>query len=176
MARTPPPTARFEFRRWTPEDLALAESLWRNAEVMHFLGGPYSREEVVDRLEREIANETAHGIQYWPLFTRERGEFAGCCGLKPFEENRLEIGFHLLPAFWGSGCAEEAARAVIDFAFGELHAVALFAGHHPENDRSRRLLTKLGFTCIGTHYFARTALDHPWYTLTSAGTRAGSSG
>ena len=163
---TPPPTARLEFRRWTADDFALAESLWGDPAVMRFLGGPYSREEVEARLEREAANEAAHGIQYWPLFSRETGEFAGCCGLKPFEPQRLEIGFHLRPQFWGAGVATEASRAVIAYAFDELHAIALYAGHHPENDSSRRLLTKLGFTCLGTHYFARTGLQHPWCELT----------
>ena len=165
--RVPPPTARLEFRRWTTEDVALAESLWCDPAVMRFLGGPYSRAEVEARLEKEAANEAAHGIQYWPLFTRDTGEFAGVCGLKPFEPQRLEIGFQLMPQFWGAGLAYEASKAVMAFAFDELHAIALYAGHHPENDSSRRLLTKLGFTQLGTHFFARTGLEHPWWRIES---------
>ena len=163
----PPPTARLEFRTWTPDATALATSLWGDADVMRFLGGPYSHDEVVARLERERANDAALGVQYWPVFVRESGEFAGCCGLKPVEQEprALEIGFHFLPPFWGRGFASEAARGVIAYAFGELQTTALFAGHHPRNDASATLLAKLGFATIGTHFFARTGLQHPWCRL-----------
>jgi [ribosomal protein S5]-alanine N-acetyltransferase len=167
----PPPTARLEFARWTVGDLDLAATMWCDAEVMRFIGGPYSAEELAARIEREVENDARYGIQYWPLFTRDGREFAGCCGLKPHDPERrtYEIGFQLRPAFWGAGYASEAARAVMAFAFARLEAVALFAGHHPENAKSGALLRKLGFTCIGTHFFARTGLDHPWYELGAAG-------
>lgn len=160
---TPPPTTRIEFRRWQPSDLAHATALWTDAEVMRYLGGPYSAAEIEARLALEATNDTAHGIQYWPVFID--GAFAGCCGLKPHQpENRfLEIGFHLLPRFWRGGYGTEAARAVMAYAYESLDAAALFAGHHPENEASRTLLTRLGFVQLGTHYFARTGLQHPWY-------------
>jgi len=156
MTTVPAPTARLEFGRWTTSELERASSLWCNAEVMRFLGGPYTHDEVVARLTTEVANDEMYGIQYWPVFVDR--EFAGCCGLKPMQDD-LEIGFHFLPKFWGAGYASEAARAVIAHAEGR----TLFAGHHPENDASRTLLTRLGFTQIGTHFFARTNLQHPWY-------------
>ncbi len=129
---------------------------------MSYLGGPYSPAEVVERLAREVANDALYGIQYWPVFVD--GEFAGCCGMKPYdaEQRQFEIGFHFLPAFWGAGYASEAARAVIAYATETLGLRELYAGHHPENDASRTLLTRLGFVQIGEHYFARTALQHPW--------------
>jgi ribosomal-protein-alanine N-acetyltransferase len=167
MHFTPPPTPRLEFGRWTSSDVALAASLWADPEVMRFIGGPYTDEEVAARIEKEVASETARGIQYWPLFARESGEFVGCCGLKPHDPDprEYEIGFQLRPPFWGRGYAAEAARAVIAHTFGTLQATALFAGHHPENTASAALLAKLGFECIGTHFFARTGLDHPWHRL-----------
>ena len=163
----PPPTARLEFRRWAADARELAARVWCDPEVMRFIGGPYSDDELAERIAREAANDAAFGIQYWPLFTRDGGEFVGCCGLKPNDPARglYEIGFQLLPAFWRSGYASEAAHATIEFARNELRATTLFAGHHPENAGSGALLRKLGFTCIGTHWFARTSLDHPWYEL-----------
>lgn len=141
----------------------LAATLWCDPRVMTFLGGPYSREEVVERLAREEANQAAYAMEYWPVFVAN--EFTGCCGLKPLEPERgfHELGFHFLPRFQGAGYASEAARAVIAYAFEVLDAAALFAGHHPENGSSRALLERLGFTQIGTHFFARTGLQHPWY-------------
>ena len=162
-----PITERLEFRRWRDSDLSAASRLWGDPAVMRLLGGPYDAAAVSARLEREIANDVEHGVQYWPLFLRTSGDFVGCCGLKPYQpENRfLELGFHLRQPFWGGGYASEAARAVIEFAFGRLECAALFAGHHPENEPSSRLLAKLGFACIGTHFYEPTGLQHPWYRL-----------
>jgi RimJ/RimL family protein N-acetyltransferase len=130
---------------------------------MRFLGGPCTEEEVRSRLDREIANGESFDVQYWPVMIG--GRFAGSCGLKPHEPEQgfFELGFHFRPQFWGAGYASEAAREVIRYAFEDRGMHALFAGHHPDNDTSRSLLARLGFTRLGTHFFARTGLDHPWY-------------
>jgi RimJ/RimL family protein N-acetyltransferase len=83
---------------------------------------------------------------------------------------------HLRPDYWRRGLAEEAAGAVIDFAFAKVGATELFAGHHPENERLLRLLTKLGFRFTHEEWYAPTTRVHPSYLLvrgfTHAATRA----
>ncbi|HBE76468.1 MAG TPA: GNAT family N-acetyltransferase, partial [Firmicutes bacterium] len=69
------------------------------------------------------------------------------------------------PCFWGHGYAKEAARAVISFAFDTLEISSLFAGHHPGNDASHRLLIQLGFCYVGDEYYPPTGLNHPSYIL-----------
>ena len=134
---------------------------------MRFIGGPYSREEVQERLAREIACQQANAFQYWPIFFLDGNEFAGCCGMRPHDlaEKIFIMGFQLLPAFWGRGLAEESARAVIDYAFSTLGARKLLAGHHPENSKSHRVLEKLGFQPDGERFFPRTGLMQPYYRL-----------
>jgi len=68
----------------------------------------------------------------------------------------------------GQGLASEAARAVIAHAFEELGAGALFAGHHPDNASSRRVLKKLGFVETRSELFEGTGLMHPGYLLLRA--------
>jgi ribosomal-protein-alanine N-acetyltransferase len=161
---TPPPTPRLQFGEWTVSDTTLATTLWANPEVMSYLGGPYTAAEVNARLEREVENARTSGIQYWPVYERESGAFAGACGAKPYDiaQRMFEIGFHFLPSFWGRGYATEASRAVMTFVVERLEITELFAGHHPQNAASRALLERLGFEQIGTHLFERTGLDHPW--------------
>jgi RimJ/RimL family protein N-acetyltransferase len=77
----------------------------------------------------------------------------------------LELGFHFRPAYWGQGLAQEAARAVIAFAFETLPVKALFAGHHPENTASERLLRKLGFRFTHEEIYSPTGLLNPAYLL-----------
>jgi RimJ/RimL family protein N-acetyltransferase len=135
--------------------------------VTRWIGGPFSTGQVRERLLVEIAGEKACGVEYWPIFLKPRGLFVGCAGLKlvPAEPGCFELGFHLRPRFWGRGLATEAAQAVIAHAFKRLNAPALFAGHHPGNLRSRRVLEKLGFTYLREEFFPPTGLAHPWYRL-----------
>jgi [ribosomal protein S5]-alanine N-acetyltransferase len=156
---------RLGFRLWSPDDLPLALTLWGDSQVSRFLGGPFSPEYIRTRLDREIEIQRAHRIQYWPVFLLANGEFAGCCGLRPYKDQVPELGFHFLPAHWGKGIAPEAGRAVISHAFDTLGAKALFAGHHPDNAASARVLGKLGFHYTHHEIYAPTGEIHPSYLL-----------
>jgi ribosomal-protein-alanine N-acetyltransferase len=160
-------TSRLGFRQWSVNDLPLALTLWGDPEVTRWIGGPLPHEEVKARLDNEIASMTAYNVQYWPMFLLADDEFAGCVGLRPYklEERIYELGFHVRPAHWRKGLAQEAALAVIAFAFGTVGASALFAGHHPDNEVSRRVLEKLGFRFTHEELYPPTGLNHPSYLL-----------
>jgi RimJ/RimL family protein N-acetyltransferase len=72
----------------------------------------------------------------------------GACGIDPREEGP-ELGYWLGAAHWGRGYATEAARAVIDHAFGELLHDALAAGARVSNPASRRVLEKCALQWTG---------------------------
>jgi [ribosomal protein S5]-alanine N-acetyltransferase len=160
-------TARLGFRCWSPEDLTLAMELWGDPEVNALIGGRFTPELVRARLEKEIEQMKEHGMQYWPIFLLERGQHVGCSGLRPYrmDEQVYELGVHLRPVFWRRGLAEEAGHAVIEYAFRRLNAKALFAGHHPSNEASRKLLWKLGFIRGQDELYPPTGLMHPSYLL-----------
>ncbi|OFW68666.1 MAG: GNAT family N-acetyltransferase, partial [Actinobacteria bacterium RBG_13_63_9] len=160
---------RLGFRFWSDADMDLAMSLWGDPEVTRLIGGPFSREQVAERLAREIATMQSHGVQYWPVFLLATGEHMGCCGLRPYkaEEKVYEIGVHLRKAYWGEGYAPEATQAVMEHAFNTLGVKALFAGHNPANEASRRVLEKLGFRYTHDEYYPPTGLNHPSYILTA---------
>lgn len=162
-------SARLGFREWTESDFGLANALWGDPEVTRLIGGPFSEEHVRQRLSREIETREAHGIQYWPIFLLATDEHVGCCGLRPYQPNRqcYELGFHILKSQWGKRYASEAARAVMGYAFDSLRVAALFAGHHPANEASRRLLQELGFRFTHAEHYPPTGLDHPSYILSS---------
>lgn len=163
----PPPTERLEFRCWSAGDLPLALSLWGDPQVTDLIGGPFADDAVAQRLSSEIVHESQHRAQYWPIFLREDGQFAGCAGLRPYDVSRriYELGVHLRPEFWGRGLAVEAGRAVVEYGFGELNASALFAGHNPRNEMSRKFLLKLGFVYTHDELYPPTGLKHPSYLL-----------
>ncbi len=177
-------TARLGFGHWSDGDWTLALSLWGDPAVTRYtaVGGVLSQEQIRDRLDRELRTRLGAGVQYWPLFRLDDGIFVGCCGLKPKldagpaagepETGVLELGFQILPRFWGLGYATEAAAAVVAHAFGGCGAAALFAGHHPDNAASRRVLEKLGFRYTHVEHFPGTGLSHVSYRLDAAHPRA----
>lgn len=173
---------RLGFRCWHDTDFPLAISLWGDPTVTRYISARgYTLREVQIRLQLEIEAERTHGIQYWPIFLLGKGEHVGCCGLR-LRENQpevLELGVHIASRHWRQGYALEAASCVIEHAFADRAAQAIFAGHNPENVASRRLLTRLGFVYTHDEFYAPTGLQHPSYLLNSpmngaarAGTRA----
>ncbi|MDR2976742.1 MAG: GNAT family N-acetyltransferase [Streptococcaceae bacterium] len=162
-------TKRIDFSKWTKSDISLATQIWGEKEVTQYIcaSGVFTKDDIVDRLATEIKNDQLYGIQYWPIFERETGELIGCCGIRPFgsEEHVYEFGVHLRKKFWRKGFAAEAANAVISYSFHTLKAAKLYAGHHPENQASEKLLTQLGFKFIGENYYPPTGLYHPSYEL-----------
>ncbi len=162
---------RLGFRSWSEDDLALALDLWGDPAVTRLIDarGQLSRGQVRERLEREMDTERAHGVEYWPIFLHSWDDHVGCCGLRPKDESRgvFEIGFQIARRHWGRGYASEAAAAVMGHAFGSLQVAGLFAGHHPENEVSARVLAKLGFRYTHDEFYAPTGLEHPSYLLTA---------
>jgi ribosomal-protein-alanine N-acetyltransferase len=160
-------TDRLGFSHWDESDLASALTLWGDPKVAEFIGGPFTAEDISARLRREIQTRRTHRVQYWPVFLLQNGEHAGCAGLRPYGEDAhvLELGFHFRPTYWGQGLAEEAACAVIAYAFETLAAKSLFAGHHPANVASEHLLKKLGFRWTHQEIYPPTGLLNPAYRL-----------
>jgi ribosomal-protein-alanine N-acetyltransferase len=142
-----PSSARLTFRSWTDNDAALAEALWCDPEVTHFFGGAMSREQARARLDIERERESRLGIQYWPMFLRETGEFVGCAGLRTWQMDAqtIETGVHLMRSAWGLRLGEEALRAVLAHGFETLRLTKIVAGHGLGHDNSQKLLERVGF-------------------------------
>jgi ribosomal-protein-alanine N-acetyltransferase len=76
----------------------------------------------------------------WLNFTNVvRGVFQACT-----------MGYNLDRRLEGHGYMSEAARAGIEFAFGQLRLHRIMAAYMPHNQRSAALLRRLGFTVEGT--------------------------
>ncbi len=162
-------TTRIGFSNWSDADLNLASQLWGENEVTRYIcsTGKFTHEDITNRLNTEIYNYELYHIQYWPIFELSTEELIGCCGIRPYksETHSYELGFHLREKYWGQGFASEAAKAAIDYSFHILKAKKLYAGHHPQNKASERLLLKLGFKSIGREFYTPTGLYHPSYEL-----------
>lgn len=72
----------------------------------------------------------------------------GACGINPREEG-LELGYWFGVPYWGRGYATEAARALVDYAFGDTGCETLLSGARVTNPASRRVLEKCAFQWTG---------------------------
>ncbi len=143
----PASSARLTFRSWNETDAALAQALWCDPEVTRFFGGAISQEQARDRLHVECERARNFGIQYWPMFLSETGEFAGCAGLRPWsvDPETVEAGVNLMRSAWGLRLGEEALLAVLAHGFDMLGLPIIIAGHGVVHDNSRKLLERVGF-------------------------------
>jgi ribosomal-protein-alanine N-acetyltransferase len=77
---------------------------------------------------------------------RTTGQLIGNCGIRmKFAGAReADIGYELDPGYWGQGYASEAARAIVQFGFSELHLHRVWSWCVADNVGSARVLEKLG--------------------------------
>jgi len=76
-----------------------------------------------------------------------RDELIGYVGFWKWvrEHFRAEVGFALLPAYWGKGIMYEALDAIIKFGFEKMNLHRIEADVNPDNIPSIKLLEKLNF-------------------------------
>jgi len=85
-------------------------------------------------------------------------EVIGACGLD-MRDGVPEIGYWLGVPFWGCGYATEAARGLIDHAFGERGHEVVTSGARVSNPASRRVLEKCGFQWTGVGLYRIRAIS-----------------
>ncbi|MGI1661698.1 GNAT family N-acetyltransferase [Palleronia sp. KMU-117] len=98
------------------------------------------------------------------------GEFMGAINLKRMDRGQSEIGYWVAPAFWNTGLASEAVRALI--AANPPGDKTLFAEVLQDNPISARVLTNAGFAYIGdaeAFSVARGATVPTWTYLKKLG-------
>ena len=153
-------TPRLVLREWRDSDHEQFAAMSADPDVMAFLLP-------MDRAASDawIARMQAHCREYafcqWAVELPGDASLIGAVGLnwvphKTVFTPAVEMGWRLARAYWGQGYAYEAARAVIDDAFGRLGLDEIVAYTVPANRRSWGLMERLGMTRDPTEDF-----DHP---------------
>ncbi|WP_224823768.1 GNAT family N-acetyltransferase [Cognatishimia sp. MH4019] len=74
-------------------------------------------------------------------------EVLGLIGLKPMDRNQSEIGYWVAPAFWNTGLASDAVRAMVEA--NPQGVDTMFGSVFQDNPGSARVLTNCGFEYLG---------------------------
>lgn len=138
---------RLSFTRYTPADLPLYLQLVTNARVMeHIAGRALTEEEGRARFEKALSFNIKDGeTGNFMAHTREGGQYIGLAKLTVTGESEAEIGYALLPEYWGQGYATEIVDCFVGYARRLKRFRRLFAIVDPGNPPSIRVLEKFGF-------------------------------
>ena len=143
-------TDRLVLRTIEEGDAALQYRLLNTPSVMARLGGVKELHEIEAKHARGMALYAREGFSFLFMIEKASGEMVGHCGIKrvdsPLAPNQgdHEIGWLVREDRWRRGYAEEAMRAVRDWAVtrgGAPHVVALTS---EANVGSWKLMQKLG--------------------------------
>jgi len=129
---------------------------WTLPDVRRFLfdGEALSAAEVSQTIEESVRDFAAGGYCIWLIREHRQvdaagpdaagPELAGTVGLRPLDDDGLEIFYSLAPGSWGRGYATEAARAVLAHALGTLGLPEVLAEVDEGNTASVAVVERLG--------------------------------
>ncbi len=145
------------------EDISLIYQGLSDQRVVKYYGVSFdSLEKTKIQMEwyRNLESEGT-GI-WWTVRTRSNGTFIGAGGFNNLvkEHRKAEIGFWLLPEFWGKGYMSEAFRKICHFGFEDLGLHRIEGWVESNNAACIKALIKCGFTLEGTMRECEWKDDH----------------
>jgi RimJ/RimL family protein N-acetyltransferase len=176
-------TARLVLRRWRDADREPFAALNSDPEVMRYFPARATRAQSDALVDRQQELFDVRGWGLWAVEVLGGAPFVGFVGLNEprFEAHftpAVEIGWRLGREHWGHGYATEAGRAVLAFAFGELRLEEVVSFTTVANERSRRVMERLGMTRDPSDDFEHPSLPpghpqrpHVLYRARASGTR-----
>jgi RimJ/RimL family protein N-acetyltransferase len=162
-------TERLIVRPWRHSDRDDYLATCNTEAVTAYLGGPASVEDMDAAIGRIRASQQENGFSFWAVERKADGVFLGYCGLKiardkgtPIEGD-VEIGWRLREDAQGEGYVTEAAAACLTWAWANLQVPRIVSITIPANERSWRVMERLGMTRRPDLDFAHPsfARDHP---------------
>ena len=113
-----------------------------------------------------------HGIGRFAAIEKATGDFIGWSGLKLNTEEKevlngktefYDIGYRLIPRYWGKGYATESSLAALEFGFNDLNIETICGAAETANLASNKVLQKIGLKFINK--FTYDNIPCKWYEL-----------
>jgi ribosomal-protein-alanine N-acetyltransferase len=153
-----------EFR--TSDDKAMFE-LDSDLQVHQYLGNnPVT---TIEQVQTYIANIQQqyldNGIGRWITIEKSSDEIIGWAGLKfitEYENNHInfhDVGYRLMPRYWGKGYATEATNAILKYGFETMNLKKIIGTVNAENKASRNVLEKCGLQFVEQFYWKNILCD-----------------
>ena len=145
-------TERLIIREYKIEDAPFIFALLNSPGWIEHIGDRkiYKLEDAEQYLsEKLIPNYLKHGYGFYMLELKKDNTPIGMNGLshRPGLDH-IDIGYALLPAYYGKGYAYESSIAILDHAKNDLKLKKLLAITTPENQKSINVLTRIGMSYV----------------------------
>ena len=146
-------TKRLVIRKFALTDDEFVVRLLNEKAFLHFIGdkGVRNREDARNYLTNgPMASYAEHGFGLLLVAEKSSGKPVGMCGLLSRNDQEYpDIGFAFLAEYQALGYGLESAEAVVEFGHSNLDIETIVAFVNPDNDRSIRLLERLGLYFAG---------------------------
>ncbi len=159
-------TERLLLRPWRDSDRAPFAAMNADPHVMEHFPAVRTREQSDSFMDRIVARMLQEGYGLWAVEVPGVAEFIGFIGLGPADavlgRPVLEIGWRLAADHWGRGYATEGARASLAHAFDGLGRAEVVSFTTTANERSRRVMEKIGMTRQPQDDFDHPGVPETW--------------
>ncbi|QYJ87368.1 GNAT family N-acetyltransferase [Shewanella mesophila] len=153
-------TPRLQMREFTLDDADAVLAFSIHPEVVRYTGdaGKVNSLEDAKRVIKDywLAGYREHGFARYALICKQDNQLIGFCGIKyePYLNRGaggIDIGYRMLPDYWGQGLATEAVKACLDYAHSTLGVEKVYAEVMVENSASSKVLLKAGMRHIDSY-------------------------
>lgn len=144
-------TKRLILRHQILTDLDNLYAIYCDPEIIKYIpDAPRNYEETREELEWHMNGHPKHPeLGLWATIYKETNQFIGRCGLLPWTVDgtyEVEVAYTITKAFWGQGLGSEAAQAILNYGFDQLHLKRLICLIDPDNQASIKVATKIGMS------------------------------
>jgi len=146
-------TGRLLLRQFTESDLENIYLGLSNSAVIKYYGVYFK---TLEETRKQLAwfaklEKDKTGI-WWAVSSPDGSVFYGSVGLYYLnpELKKAELGFWLMPQYWGKGIITESVQLAIEYGFNTMHLKKIEAEVETENEMSKNVLRKLQFVLTGT--------------------------
>jgi ribosomal-protein-alanine N-acetyltransferase len=140
-------TERLVVRHYTPADADNFFLLNADPDVMRYIRPVRSRADT-DQFFIEVMQYSTNnpGFGRMAVLNKLSGEFVGSFAIIPIEQiDLMQLGYSLLPNFWGRGYATELVRHGLIYIFTSTDIEEIFGVTESLNTASQHVLLKSGF-------------------------------
>jgi len=160
-------TERFVLRQMTLSDTSGIYELDSDPDVNKYIGNqPISTlQEAKERIQDVMEQYKQYGMGRLVIEDKVTNEFIGWTGIK--YETRVrsypyyDIGYRLIPRYWGKGIGTETAIASLEYGFNVLKLQKICGAADIDNVGSNKILSKIGLKL--TEQFTFEGILHNWY-------------
>ena len=140
-------SARLVFSKFAQEDLADYLKLVTDKDLMRFIhNGAMSELDAKARFEVIVEeNQKSPQFGFWAARSKESDALIGFIKIAEFESDKVEVGYAVIPTFWGKGYASEMLQTMMDSSRKHFGMKTLVGVVQEQNMASRKMLEKFGF-------------------------------